>query len=918
MFLYSTAQELATLRTQLQATLNQNEDLKQLLKKFHITIPECLAKPASVNVTFPMEVVNTVAPITLSNTASELEANGVVKPVVASSNQNQLGFSFHSVATIVNSSLQAETTSTANTSLQTVTCVPNVPYVIVNQQPVGTATAVCYVSPVTMAATTVNNVDPNLCKSSVGNNAAVAVRQPNNKGKSTDQALSKNDPKNAVNASKRRIQNSSNTSNISRLISAQTLDPTKRSDTAVSIQNISAKEVQVMCSSKSQNSLSISAKPAKMPRMNYSQSSVTTNIPVNMDICQHEEILNIQNFPVSSLIPSIDDQPSSVTSLLSKQDVSTSQDGTQSSTNESANKAAVSKTNQIRQSPRSAYSIESLTSLSNGEQHSQNAGHPFMSTKKVSQTLTGQCQPEITSMQQIAVPLTSATSSSSYSATQKQSVSSPTQLPTSHSKAQPQLTYSQTNLLPTQTQPQVSLTRNKPQKSHLQAQTQPHQAPLAQSRPHPPPAQSQSRVSNAKAQTKAASMQNQSQRQQNLTHLQLVVQPQVASSQPQGSSMQVQPQIVSSQSQVSLIQMQPQLARSLSQASALQVQPQVVLTQVPRTQLQPMATHAQSQNAQPGFGFSAEALLGSSDDILSTSIPSINASLTETSTQATNMFPASTSGNLQELSSRGNSQHSFSNFSAEALLGGNDLNVEHNDSSHVTSTQEKNRGSSLQNQIFTDFSAESLIGPSDLSAGLSSYAIDNLIGRSGTSSYNSSAMITVNPNLIHTSVAETTTEHSVNPLRALAALPSMVELKGTVSTTPNSVFVTGSSLSNSSHSLVPGTSSQATTFSYNLNQKNNSSKSNVLSGSTKPTYTVAGSSSSNVLKYSIDSIASSFYSPGHSGSLFLTGGTSSNSLPIVQSYTADPLSVMPQFSFGLGGPFSPTRTVSGPTTGGFV
>ena len=861
MFLiFSTAQELLNLRTQLEATLKQNEELRQLLNKFHISIPESLSRPASINITVPVETVNSVAPVSSSNTVVEFQNAEAAKTVANSSSQGQLGFSFHSVATIVNSNLQATSigpTNACTSTPQSFSCVPTVPYMIVNQQqPVGTAAAVCYMSPVTMATAVVSGVSPSINKSKAETVAPVTITRldlpkikvPVCEPKNVDKSLSRNGEKvvhpntttKIASSKKRKHQTSSNLSNASKVVQVIIPKATQNSNILVTAQNYPIAQPQVLSSSNGETNPLASTKPSKVSRTNAFEP------PVTMDICQHEEILSIQNFSVGNLIPSIDGHPSTTVSSLSKQVVTPSRSVAQSNGDECENKAGTSKTTQSRQSPRMAYSIESLTGLSNGEPaHSEN--HAVLRNQKLSPPLQGQCHPGIALAQRESVVSTVVTLTSSYAQTQAHATQSHTQLQVGTQPRASQ-TQTQSHVLYTQTQPQTS-------------------------------------------------------------HAQLQLQPQVVSSHVSIPSLQSPPHATHTQTQPQVTQTQLQAAYSQTRSHAA------------KTQLQPVAAHTQSHHTQSGFNFSAEALLGSSDEILATSIPTINGSISETPSQTTNTFSASAAGNFQDSASRSSSQHGFSNFSAEALISGSDIMAVRTDSSagHASHSQENHRNSSLHNHIFTDFSAESLIGPTDLSSGLSSYAIDNLIGRSGASNYNSSAMITVNPNLIHTSVAETTPEHSVNPLRALAALPDMVERMSPVPSSPSSTTAVGSSLYSYSYSSSLTGISQPTVFSFNLNQKNNPSKSTghpVVAA--KPVYSATGSSSSNVLKYSIDNIASSFYTPSGTGSLFSTGGTSSNTVPMMHSFSLDSPSVMPQFSFGLGGPFSPTRTVSGPTTGGFV
>ena len=78
---------------------------------------------------------------------------------------------------------------------------------------------------------------------------------------------------------------------------------------------------------------------------------------------------------------------------------------------------------------------------------------------------------------------------------------------------------------------------------------------------------------------------------------------------------------------------------------------------------------------------------------------------------------------------------------------------------------------------YSDFSAESLIGSSNSSL---SYVIDSLISSRSDGNYNSTAMVSVNPNLLHSVKSNVSHDAGTNTLlRALAAMPYLVEQKAT-------------------------------------------------------------------------------------------------------------------------------------------
>ena len=85
---------------------------------------------------------------------------------------------------------------------------------------------------------------------------------------------------------------------------------------------------------------------------------------------------------------------------------------------------------------------------------------------------------------------------------------------------------------------------------------------------------------------------------------------------------------------------------------------------------------------------------------------------------------------------------SFSNYLAKALIGGNKLIGD------SVITQESQLKSRPSRTAYSDFSAKSLIDSSDLNSSLS-FSINNLISSRSGGNYNSTAMVSVNPNLLH-------------------------------------------------------------------------------------------------------------------------------------------------------------------------
>ena len=144
------------------------------------------------------------------------------------------------------------------------------------------------------------------------------------------------------------------------------------------------------------------------------------------------------------------------------------------------------------------------------------------------------------------------------------------------------------------------------------------------------------------------------------------------------------------------------------------------------------------------LNFSAESLIGRqppSNDIVMIS-PVNQPVIQNTFTLTHRNTPANASVTTSSVAPQ-----NFSNFSALSLVGSNDTLS----SSTSSTTQTLTRSTSAlpesatipqpSNHMFTDFSTESLIGPSEFT---SDFAIDNLISRSDSNAH----MATINPNLI--------------------------------------------------------------------------------------------------------------------------------------------------------------------------
>ena len=308
-----------------------------------------------------------------------------------------------------------------------------------------------------------------------------------------------------------------------------------------------------------------------------------------------------------------------------------------------------------------------------------------------------------------------------------------------------------------------------------------------------------------------------------------------------------------------------------------------------------------SQLGSGNLSFSAESLLASNEVVLP-NIPHITtSSVSENNISQQNglmMVPASSMHSTPN--EQGHTQN-FSNYSAEALIGGNEIMGE---SVITQDTQIQTRPSRT---TYSDFSAESLIGSNDINSSLS-YAIDNLISSRSDANYNSTAMVSVNPNLIHSVKSNVSHDTGANPLRALAALPELVEQKSTIPSSQAAALFSGT-ISNITYGVAP---SNCAPMQFTLNSNSNRRQRDNITQQQGVGQTVNSSnnvsvSSASFLKHSVDSITSSFYAVNNTGSSLSLGPTSSSSFQPQGSFGMELLSGG-QISFGsTANAFSPTR-----------
>lgn len=319
------------------------------------------------------------------------------------------------------------------------------------------------------------------------------------------------------------------------------------------------------------------------------------------------------------------------------------------------------------------------------------------------------------------------------------------------------------------------------------------------------------------------------------------------------------------------------------------------------------------------LSFSAESLLASSEVVLP-NIPHITTTSVNSDSnpnQQSSLTMAVTPSIHSTPSEQGHAQ-SFSNYSAEALIGGNELMGD------SVMTQESQLQTRPSRTTYSDFSAESLIGSSDLNSSLS-YAIDNLISSRSDANYNSTAMVSVNPNLLHSVKSNVSHDASTNnPLRALAAMPDLVEQKATVPSSQSAMLFSGS-VANSAYRMSPPNSaaSQFTFATHNSNRRQTDGVTQQQgTGQAVNSANNVSVPSTSFLKHSVDSITSSFYAVSNAGSSFSLGSNSASgsSFQGQGSFGLEPFSGS-QLSFGsVTNPFSPTRSFfnHGSTMGSFV
>ena len=331
--------------------------------------------------------------------------------------------------------------------------------------------------------------------------------------------------------------------------------------------------------------------------------------------------------------------------------------------------------------------------------------------------------------------------------------------------------------------------------------------------------------------------------------------------------------------------------------------------------------HVSAHLSTGSLSFSAESLLASNEVVLP-NIPHI--STTTVSESHCGLQNSLAIAPVSSINSTANDQghtQSFSNYSAEALIGGNEIIGE------PVVAQDTHLQRRPSRTTYSDFSAESLIGSNDLNSGLS-YAIDKLISSRSDANGIGAAMVSVNPNLLHSVKSNTSYDTGTNPLRALAALPDLVEQKSPASSGQSSTPYFSGTIQNGTYG-VPSSNSVAMQLSLNNNSDRRLRETSTQQQGAYQTVSSSNnfppSSSASFLKHSVDSITSSFSSVNNGIASSSIGAIStSNSGGLFQapmSFAVDPPTMSNQLSFGsMTNPFSPTRSFfnHSSTMGSFV
>jgi len=93
------------------------------------------------------------------------------------------------------------------------------------------------------------------------------------------------------------------------------------------------------------------------------------------------------------------------------------------------------------------------------------------------------------------------------------------------------------------------------------------------------------------------------------------------------------------------------------------------------------------------------------------------------------------------------------------------------------------------------------------------HAMDNLISSRSDANYNSTAMVSVNPNLLHSVKSNVSHDASTNkPLLALAAMPDLVEQKATAPTSQSAMLFSAPATNSAYRMSPPNSASSQFTF----------------------------------------------------------------------------------------------------------
>ena len=186
-------------------------------------------------------------------------------------------------------------------------------------------------------------------------------------------------------------------------------------------------------------------------------------------------------------------------------------------------------------------------------------------------------------------------------------------------------------------------------------------------------------------------------------------------------------------------------------------------------------------------------------------------------------------------------------------------------------------------------------------------------------------MVSLNPNLLHSVKSNVSHDASTdNPLRALAAMPDLVEQKATAPSSQSATLFSGPTANSTYRMSPPNSAAPQFTFVTQNSSRRQTDGVTQQQGTGQAVNSTNSVSvpSTSFLKHSVDSITSSFYAVSNAGSSFSLGSNSApgSAFQGQGSFGLEPFSSS-QLSFSsMTNPFSPTRSFfnHSSTMGSFV